>query len=343
MIPVIDLHCDTLTQANFHFQHDLYRLPLEELDVERLLEGGVKAQFFAICLPKITTVNKLGRLYEGDWKHIRRLAGILHHTCELHFDSISQYGRPGQGQRAEYGGTGEGRRAHYGRPGEPQGKARVSAILTVEDGRDICGDLRRLDLYRRLGVKLITLTWNYENCFGYPNSTDPDAMEKGLKDFGREAVEEMNRLGILIDVSHLSDGGFRDVAAISRKPFAATHSNCRALCEHPRNLTDEMIRRIGECGGVIGLNQYPPFLRRNSREARMEDMAAHLRHMTDIGGTGCAALGSDYDGMRRGMHLSVRGPQEYQKFAQYLMEHGFSRDETEKIFYKNAQRVLTTA
>ena len=78
-----------MTQANFHFQNDLFRLPAEQLDVKKLLAGGACVQFFAICLPRITTVKRLGRLYEGDWKHIRRLAGILHHTCALHGDSIA--------------------------------------------------------------------------------------------------------------------------------------------------------------------------------------------------------------------------------------------------------------
>ena len=325
-IPFIDMHCDTLTQANFHFQHDLYHLHAQQLDLEKLREGGARAQFFAICLPRITTVQRMGRLYEGDWKHIKRLAGILHNTCRLHQDVAALC----ESVRDLEQNTAAGR---------------ISALLAVEDGRDIDGSLKRLALYHRLGVRLITLTWNYSNCFGFPNlpgGKEPSRawMEKGLTTFGKEAVEEMNRLGILIDVSHLSDGGFHDVACLSKKPFVASHSNCRTLCSHPRNLTDEMIRKIASGGGVIGLNMNPPFLYPRAKESRMEDCIAHLKHLRDIGGIGCAALGSDFDGCKREVRMCLKGPQEYPGLAQLLMDNGFSYEETEKIFYKNAERVI---
>ena len=142
MTPFIDMHCDTLTQANLHYIHDLNHLPAEQLDVKRLRAGGAAAQFFAICLPKITTVRRLGRLYEGDWKHIRRLAGILQNTCSLHPDHIMMC-----------------RSAEDLEKAEAEGK--IGAFLTIEDGRDINGDMKRLELYHRLGVRLITLTWNF--------------------------------------------------------------------------------------------------------------------------------------------------------------------------------------
>ena len=116
MIPFIDMHCDTLTQANFHFRHDLYRLPAEQLDMKRLEAGGAKAQFFAVCLPRITTVRRLGKLYEGDWAHIRRLAGILHHTCQLHSSRIAWCETTADLEVQTASG-------------------KISAILAVEDGR----------------------------------------------------------------------------------------------------------------------------------------------------------------------------------------------------------------
>ena len=326
LIPFIDMHCDTLTQANFYMQHDLYRLPMQQLDVGKLKQGGAIAQFFAICLPKITTVKRMGRLYEGDWKHIRRLAGILRHTCNLHGDVIAL--------------------CESARDLDKHASAgRISAVLTIEDGREVGGDMRRLSLYHRLGVRLLTLTWNYPNCFGYPNAPGGSLptrtqMERGLTTFGKEAVEEMNRLGILIDVSHLSDGGFHDVAERSKKPFVASHSNCRALCDHPRNLTDEMIRMIAEKGGVIGLNQNPPFLYPGAIQSRKEDLIAHLKHLRDVGGIDCAALGSDFDGCSKKMHMCMEGPQDYPKLAELLLENGFTHEETEKIFHKNLERVM---
>ena len=329
MVPFIDMHCDTLTQANMHFQHDLYQLPLEMLDVVKLKKGGAKAQFFAICLPKITTVQTLGSLYEGDWKHIKRLAGILHNTCALHPDHIALCRSVDELETNEVSG-------------------KISAVLTIEDGRDVNGDMRRLELYRRLGVRLITLTWNFGNCFGYPNTpggkyVSQDLMNRGLTEFGKEAVREMNRLGIIIDVSHLSDGGFMDVAELSEKPFVASHSNCRAICSHPRNLTDDMIRILAEKGGVIGLNQYPRFLYDGATESRVEDYLAHIGHMRDVGGIDCIALGSDFDGIGRSCRPKMKGPQDYPKLANLLLDHGYTQDEVEKIFYKNVERVLREA
>ncbi len=329
MIPFIDLHCDTLTQANFHFQNDLFRLPAEQLDVKKLLAGGACVQFFAICLPRITTVKRLGRLYEGDWKHIRRLAGILHHTCALHGDSIAL---------CESAADLEKNRS----------LGKISAVLTIEDGRQIDGDVRRLVRCHALGVRLITLTWNYPNCFGWPNSPggkNPSEEErmKGLTEFGKEAIWKMNRLGILIDVSHLSDGGFFDVARLSQKPFVASHSNCRAICPHPRNLSDEMIRTIALKGGIVGLNQHPPFLRAGAKKSTVEDLIAHLDHLRDIGGIDCVALGSDFDGCGRNVRMCMKGPQQYPMLAKRMMENGFTREETEKIFYRNAERVMREA
>ena len=112
------------------------------------------------------------------------------------------------------------------------------------------------------GTRLMTLTWNYENCLGYPNSRDASVMGRGLKKFGLETIEQMNGLGMLVDVSHLSDGGFWDCIRHSSAPVVASHSNVRALCDCPRNLTDEMLKALGEKGGAAGLNFYPAFLRK---------------------------------------------------------------------------------
>ena len=121
---------------------------------------------------------------------------------------------------------------------------KTGLLLTIEDG-GVCGsNLENVKKVFELGVRLITLTWNYENAFGFPNGKDG-----GLKPLGIEAVQEMNRLGILVDVSHLSDDGFWDVQKYSKKPFVASHSNARAVTGHPRNLTDEMIRAVAESAG----------------------------------------------------------------------------------------------
>jgi len=288
----------------------------------RLREGGAAAQFFAVCLPSLPTVTRLGALYPGDWRYLRHLVRIFRRTLEQHPDKIAFAGRAADLERN-------------------RAQDLVSAFLTVEDGRLVQGEMANLDALRSLGVRLVTLTWNYANCFGSPNSTDPAVMQQGLTDFGKEAVPEMQKRGILVDVSHLSDGGFRDVAALSTKPFVASHSNCRALCAHPRNLTDEMIRTLAEKGGVAGLNQFPEFLRLNAKENSLGDLTAHLCHMVQVGGMDLPALGSDFDGIHG--KLCLKGPQDYPHLAQALRKKGFHESEIEKIFSGNAERVIREA
>ena len=140
-----------------------------------------------------------------------------------------------------------------------------------------------------MGVRLITLTWNDENSLGYPHTFRGNRGKWGLKPFGKEAVSYMETLGIVPDVSHLSDDGFYDVADVTKKPFVASHSNCRALSPASRNLTDEMIRILAERGGVAGLNFYPGFLNREQtdQESRIACMCDHVEHMRNVGGIEC--------------------------------------------------------
>jgi membrane dipeptidase len=187
-----------------------------------------------------------------------------------------------------------------------------------------------------LGVRLITLTWNFPNEIGFPNCQN-EYMNKGLTEFGKEVVYEMNKLGMVIDVSHLSDGGFYDVANLSSKPFVASHSNSRSIRSHTRNLTDDMIRTLAEKGGVTGINFCAAFLG-SSRDGRIDDMVEHIKHLRNIGGIDVIALGSDFDGI--GNDVEIKDSSEMNKLAYELSKQGFNDDEIEKIFFKNALRVI---
>ena len=212
----------------------------------------------------------------------------------------------------------------------------MSAMLTIEDGRFVNGDMKKLEKLHRDGVRAIALTWNFANCFGFPNSNDKEIMQKGLTDFGKEAVEEMNRLGILVDVSHLSDGGFYDVARITKKPFIASHSNCRELTNHSRNLTDDMIRILAENGGVAGLNFCPAFT--GPDKQTVDNLADHVMHMFKTGGEEFPALGTDFDGISGDME--IEHPEQMQKLFNELERRGLSSSQIEKFAYKNVMRVL---
>lgn len=223
---------------------------------------------------------------------------------------------------------------------------RLSALLTLEEG-DVC--LGRLELLRdfyRLGVRMMTLTWNYPNRLGWPNQIiweGPDAgkvvpdTEHGLTETGITFLEEMERLGMIIDISHLNDRGIQDVFEHTKKPFVASHSNARAVASHPRNLTDEMVRRLADRGGVMGINFCGAFLRdwkrEEDEESLVEDMVRHIKHIKNVGGIGCIGLGSDFDGI--GGRLELSSAADLPRLARAMEKAGFSASEIEAVFYKN--------
>lgn len=226
---------------------------------------------------------------------------------------------------------------------EAEGK--ISAFLTVEEGGVLNGHTGRVkELYER-GVRLITPMWNYENCLGYPNSADVSVMSKGLKTFGIEAVEQMSELGMIIDVSHASDGTFEDILTYTKKAdrsqgmVVASHSNCRALCRHPRNLTDDMIRKLAEAGGISGLNFYGYFLNENGA-SRICDMAEHILHMIKIGGSEFPAIGTDFDGFDGVEVLEISKAEEMEKLWEALKKKGIAESQLDKIWCGNTERIL---
>jgi len=247
---------------------------------------------------------------------------------------------------------------------EADGK--ISAFIAVEEGGVLEGTMGKFySLYDR-GVRAITLTWNYPNEIGFPNRGWIH-QNKGLTPFGRDLVGEMERLGVIPDVSHLSDGGFYDLVKLCKKPFVATHSNCRALCDHPRNLSDEMIRLMAEKGGISGLNYESFFLkkqsargealfdglaiseelgqesmaeelRRETKLAALEDIVRHALHMVKVGGEEFPAIGGDLDGTHSPAGLKDIG--EMEKLTEALHRGGLGWSTIEKILHKNARRVL---
>lgn len=216
--------------------------------------------------------------------------------------------------------------------------SRTGIVPTVEEGGILNGSLERLDHLYQEGVRLLTLMWNYENCLGFPNSKDPAVMERGLKPFGFQTVEKMNELGMVIDLSHASDGVFWDVLKYSRKPVAATHSNCRALADHPRNLSDSMLRALGEKGGVAGLNLYGPFLGRK-KESCLEEMTEHLLHMIQIGGSDLPAIGTDFDGFDGMDHMDIPDAGAMERLWDAMKKKGVSEKQLDLIWAGNARRL----
>ena len=166
--------------------------------------------------------------------------------------------------------------------------------------------------------------------------------ENGLTDLGRELVREMEQLGMIIDVSHLSDRGFYEVLELTTKPFVASHSNARGLCPHPRNMTDEMIRRLGERGGCMGLNFYQEFLRTGDSESEgiqggLEALVRHAKHIIHVGGGDVLGLGSDFDGIDT--NPDIPDVTAMERIWERLHRAGFSQGQLDKIFHENVLRV----
>lgn len=317
----IDMHCDTLMKAWMTGKRDIYSLKNTMVDVERLRKGGCKAQFFAIFLPPVTLKKYMGPLFPKDDRYVEKCCKIFQNTVVRHADALSQ--------------------ARSLRELEANAAAgKLSGILTVEDGRVLDGKLEKLDWLFEKGVRLISLTWNQENCLGAPNSVNPALMEKGLTPFGKDAVRRMNELGMLVDVSHLSDGGFWEVVNLSNKPFVASHSNCRALNPHPRSMTDEMIHTLADKGGVMGVNFGPEFLTGDpkNKQSRLEGILAQLRHMMDVGGVGCAAIGTDFDGVSG--ELEIGSADRMPLLFEAMDRVGFTPAEIDAAAEGNVLRIL---
>ncbi len=231
---------------------------------------------------------------------------------------------------------------------------KTGLLLTIEDGGVLAAGSGRTEnqkvienlenMYNK-GVRLITLTWNHENCLGYPNSESADVMAKGLKRAGIEAVLRMNELGIIVDVSHLSDGGFYHVAELmakAKRPFVASHSNARAVTGHQRNMTDDMIRILADQGGVMGLNLSPHFLddmQPKDGSSRIADMVRHILHIRSVGGAEVLAIGSDFDGIEG--QLEIKNPTEFGRLWEALAKAGVPSSELEKMWQGNGLRVLS--
>ena len=316
---LIDLHCDTLSEL--YKSGENASLTENELcvNVQGLRKGNSLAQFFA-CY-----VNR--KEFEGEevWEQaycqvlgmIRRMEEECKKCPEIRIAENAAQIR------------------------ENQKEGKISAVLTVEEGGVLNGKPERLRILYEKGIRLITLTWNYENCLGAPNSRDSSVMEKGLTKFGIRTVEGMNELGMLIDVSHLSDGGFRDCIRYSRKPVIASHSNARALCAHPRNLSDAMLKALAEKGGVAGLNFYPVFLKEEADQVSLKDLARHAKYMIETAGEDLPALGSDFDGFT-GPELTdyLTDISQMERLWDAMKKAGITERQLDKIWQGNAMRVI---
>ena len=311
MMRIADMHCDTLIEGWRHPERSFYDGDAS-INLKLLKENGSLVQFFAMYLSR----NEMKTMDSYDI--LKGIYGYYKEQMEKYSDII----RPVYSAADVVSN---------------RDKGILSAFLTVEDGVFIDGKIERVQEVYEMGVRLITPLWNFENSVGFPCRDDHEEHMKGLKPFGFEVVEKMNELGMIIDVSHMSEGGFYDVAKHSKAPFVASHSCARALCNHRRNLTDDQLKTIGEKGGVAGVNFECSFLKEGSDRATFEQIIQHLVYMKDKAGIEAIGFGSDFDGIDDNGELVNFGG-----FTPLLerMEKTFTDDEIDKICSGNALRVM---
>ncbi len=204
---------------------------------------------------------------------------------------------------------------------------RCAGILAVENAAALAGEIENVDLLSKLGVRLMTLTWNGDNELGHGCLSDS---KEGLTPFGRKAVRAMQRVGIVPDVSHLNEAGFWDVATTVDGPFVASHSVSRTVHEHPRNLTDAQFKEIRRRGGLVGVN----FCEWQLGEQNFDTIYRHIAQYLSLGGEETVAFGGDLDGTK--IPDEWNGIAVYEALWGYLLSRGLSESLLEAIFFKNA-------
>nr|WP_302594440.1 membrane dipeptidase [uncultured Acetatifactor sp.] len=393
---VIDMHCDTLggllSRREAGNPASLRRNEFH-VDLERMKESHYLVQNFAMFVPL--------RPEEDPWERMLAMYRIYQEEMERNRDMIAPV-------------------LAFSDIAGNEAAGKLSALLTVEEGAVCKGQVEKLRELHQMGVRMITLTWNFVNEIGHPNFNEglkekmKAAMETwksleegkvqqeqlhqvqqgqphmeqqgqphmaqqgqphmaqqeqprqeewetarlaaqaaydaymhtpnltgGLTEKGKELVAEMENLGIIPDVSHLSDAGFYNVLAVTKKPFVASHSDARAVCPNVRNMTDDMIAKLSERGGVMGLNFCADFLEEKplgeENPGTIAAVVRHAKHIVNVGGIDVLGLGSDYDGIPT--HRELPGAQSMGRLWDAFHDAGFSEGELDKIFYGNVLRV----
>lgn len=305
---IIDAHCDTMTKLMIE-NTDLNNNS-GHLIIDDCISYGTYIQIFAIFIEQI--FNPTGALKYA-------LKGV-----DKFYQQIEKFNQSTQFIK------------DYKDIENLEGTNRLGCLLSIEGGEALEGELSNLRIFYNLGVRSICLTWSNRNQIA--DGVNESITGGGLTKFGIEVVEEMNRLGMIIDVSHISEKGFWDVLKYSKKPVIASHSCAKSLCDVSRNLTDEQIKTIANCGGVIGVNFYPKFL--SNCGARTLDICNHIKYMIGVGGEDCIGLGSDFDGIEE-TPSDLTGVWEIRNLIEELELSGLKENTIEKVLGRNFKRVIS--
>lgn len=214
-------------------------------------------------------------------------------------------------------------------------------MLAIEGGEAVGTDIGGVEKLYNMGVRAIALTWNTPYMISDTNTTKmPSHPRGGLTDFGIQVVKEMDRLGMVIDVSHISERGFYDVAENTNNPFIASHSNSKVLCPHSRNLTDEQFNVLMKKGGVTGMNLYSAFLTSDGTRATIDTVVAHIEYFMALGGIDNIGIGTDFDGIDLAPE-GINGTEDMYRLFNKLAKLNYTQEQIDKISHKNMERVFT--
>lgn len=298
---LFDLHCDTIER-------------MEELGEDMLTD---KTQLSLKYLPQIEKWCQTFAIFIPDSKrgvdavsYYEQVLAYFHKMLQKHADIVEMANTADDIRRIT-------------------GSKKCAALLSVEGGAVLDGKLENIEKLKKDGVKMMTLTWNGANELASGN-VNP---EMGFTAFGREAVREMERQNIIVDVSHLNDKGMEELMGFATKPIIATHSNLRSVCSHKRNVTEEMFKYIVEHKGLCGLNLLHGFVSDEPMKDSKAELFRHVYRMLELGGEDVIACGSDFDG---GITSQMDNPALFASFGDYMVEHGISRRVSDKIMFENA-------
>lgn len=317
---VIDAHCDTLLEvAGVGYESEIGSPPRDffennkdaHLDLPKLLSGAVQCQFMALFCDDA----HLPTAYE----HTKFLIDTFERLCEASEDKFFPVLRTEDLNRAVLGKS-------------------AGALLSIEGAEALGPNSEHLDEFYARGVRVVGLTWNRRNAFARGVRGEGTG---GLTEAGHMLVEKLEALQCIIDASHLSDEAFADLAQQAHRPFIASHSNARAIHNHPRNLTDPQIRAIADSGGAVGAVFVPNFIADTTGISYFDRLIDHIEHIIKIGGIECAALGSDFDGFKDEPEKRVlTDASGYPQLFKALLNRGHSIFEVEKIASGNWRRVM---
>lgn len=304
---IVDAHCDTITKI-MRTGEDLGS-NRGHVDLDRMREYGGYVQFFAAFIDaakiRVSPIIEVLRIIDSLCFQIEKFKDKV--EIVLCLDDIFRVVNDGK----------------------------VAALISIEGGEALQGDLSVLRMLYRLGVRSVCLTWNHKNEIGCGALEEIDT---GLSRFGHEVVSEMNKIGMIIDVSHLNELGFWHVINHSKSPIIASHSNAKGICGHKRNLSDQQIKALAQNNGVMGINYYPLFLN-SSRTASIDDVLRHIEYVSAIVGTEYIGLGGDFDGIE----VVPKGVEDVSKVVNILNElakRNYTQQQIDNIAGGNMLRVI---